>query len=34
MIQLLERIAYSIENIERMIGKYLWENTDVDLTKP
>ena len=34
MIQLLERIANAIESIEKMIGKYLWENTDVDLTKP
>jgi hypothetical protein len=33
-IQQLNRIANSIENIEKMIGKYLWENTDVDLTKP
>ena len=33
MIQLLERIANSIENIERMGGIYL-TNKGFDLTKP
>jgi len=32
--QQLERIAYAVENIERMIGIYINAETEIDLTKP